>query len=99
LEFGHDHRDELGGNTGSSTVKFNGTSGTPTNWSTTSIVVPVPSGATTGNVVVHASGVDSNGQELHGIAHPEHYELVPDHRGSERFGDDYGNELWHDAGI
>src|SRR5213078_719834 len=45
----------------SSTVKFNGTSATPTSWSATSIVVPVPSGATTGNVVVTVGGVASNG--------------------------------------
>ena len=46
---------------GSSTVKFNGTTATPTSWSATSIVVPVPSGATTGNVVVTVAGVASNG--------------------------------------
>src|SRR5712692_10413160 len=51
----------FGSSQGSSTVKFNGTTATPTSWSATSIVVPVPSGATTGNVVVHASGVNSNG--------------------------------------
>src|SRR5262249_59659165 len=44
-----------------STVKFNGTSATPTSWSATSIVVPVPSGATTGNVVVTANSLVSNG--------------------------------------
>src|SRR5262249_30734270 len=37
---------------GTSTVTFNGTPATPTSWSDTSIVVPVPAGATTGNVVV-----------------------------------------------
>ena len=42
-------------------MKFNGTAGTPTSWSATSIVVPVPSGATTGNVVVTVGGVASNG--------------------------------------
>ena len=46
---------------GTSTVKFNGTTGTPTSWSATSIVVPVPSGATTGNVVVTVGGQNSNG--------------------------------------
>ncbi len=51
----------FGSSQGSSTVKFNGTTATPTSWSDTSIGVPVPTGATTGNVVVHASGVDSNG--------------------------------------
>ncbi|PYU79252.1 MAG: hypothetical protein DMG50_24450, partial [Acidobacteria bacterium] len=46
---------------GTSTVTFNGTEAPPTSWNATSIVVPVPSGATTGNVVVNASGVTSNG--------------------------------------
>src|SRR5207245_542522 len=45
----------------SSTVKFNGTTATPTNWSATSIVVQVPAGATTGNVVAMVGGVASNG--------------------------------------
>ncbi len=51
----------FGANQGTSTVKFNGTAATPTSWSSTKIVVPVPSGATTGNVVVTVSGVTSNG--------------------------------------
>jgi len=51
----------FGTSQGTSTVKFNGTTATPTSWGAGSIGVPVPSGATTGNVVVHASGVDSNG--------------------------------------
>ncbi|MGB7727462.1 MAG: IPT/TIG domain-containing protein [Candidatus Acidiferrum sp.] len=46
---------------GTSTVTFNGTAGTPTSWSGTSIAVAVPSGATTGNVVVTVGGVASNG--------------------------------------
>ncbi|MGC1943643.1 MAG: IPT/TIG domain-containing protein, partial [Candidatus Acidiferrales bacterium] len=46
---------------GSSTVKFNGVTATPTAWSATSITAPVPSGATTGNVVVTVGGVASNG--------------------------------------
>jgi hypothetical protein len=47
---------------GSSTVTFNGTSaGTATSWSSTSITVPVPAGATTGNVVVTVLTVASNG--------------------------------------
>jgi hypothetical protein len=43
-----------------STVKFNGTLATPTNWTTTAITVPVPAGATTGGVVVRVGTVDSN---------------------------------------
>jgi IPT/TIG domain len=47
---------------GSGTVTFNGTAATTiTSWSATSIVTAVPTGATTGNVVVNASGVASNG--------------------------------------
>jgi len=46
---------------GTSTVTFNGTAGTPTAWSATSITVAVPSGATAGNVVVTVGGVASNG--------------------------------------
>src|SRR5207245_2771644 len=46
---------------GTSTVKFNGTIAIPTSWSSTSIVAPVPAGATTGSVVVTVGGVASNG--------------------------------------
>jgi hypothetical protein len=51
----------FGTSQGTSTVTFNGTSATPTSWSTTSIAVPVPAGATTGNVVVTVGGTASNG--------------------------------------
>ena len=51
----------FGATQGTSTVKFNGVTATPTNWSATSIVTPVPAGATTGNVVVTVGGVTSNG--------------------------------------
>jgi hypothetical protein len=50
----------FGATQGSSTVKFNGTTATPTTWSDMSITVPVPSGATTGNVVGTVGGVASN---------------------------------------
>ena len=36
------------------TVTFNGVAASPTSWNTSSIVVPVPAGTTTGNVVVKA---------------------------------------------
>jgi hypothetical protein len=45
---------------GGSTVTFNGTSGTPSSWGATSIVVPVPTGATTGSVIVTVGGLSSN---------------------------------------
>jgi hypothetical protein len=51
----------FGASQGTSTVTFNGTTATPTSWSATSIGVPVPTGATTGNVVVTVGGVPSNG--------------------------------------
>ena len=51
----------FGATQGTSTVKFNGTVATPTNWSATSIVALVPAGATTGNVVVTVGGLASNG--------------------------------------
>jgi len=48
---------------GTSTVSFNGTPATPAAWSptSTSILVPVPSGATSGNVVVTVGESQSNG--------------------------------------
>jgi len=55
---------------GTSTVSFNGTIATPTGWSATSIVAAVPSGATTGNVVVTVAGVASNGVSFTVIATP-----------------------------
>jgi hypothetical protein len=51
----------FGATQSTSTVTFNGTAGTPTSWNATSIVVPVPSGATTGPVVVSVGGVGSSG--------------------------------------
>ncbi len=52
----------FGATRGTSTVTFNGTTATPSSWSATSIVVPVPASATSGNVVVTVGGVASNGQ-------------------------------------
>jgi len=51
----------FGTSQGTSSITFNGTLATPTSWSDTSIVVPVPSGATTGNVVMTVAGHASNG--------------------------------------
>jgi YD repeat-containing protein len=51
------------GNTqGTSTITFNGVNASPTGWSAGSIVAPVPSGATTGAVVVTVNGAASNSQ-------------------------------------
>jgi YD repeat-containing protein len=43
-----------------STVTFNGTAASPTNWGNSSITVPVPVNATSGDVVVRVSGQSSN---------------------------------------
>ena len=51
----------FGATQGTSTVQFNGTAATATSWSATSIGVTVPTGATTGNVVVTVGGIASNG--------------------------------------
>jgi hypothetical protein len=52
---------DFGATKGTSTVTFNGTQATPSSWSATSIVVPVPTGATTGSVVVTVGGLASSG--------------------------------------
>jgi hypothetical protein len=46
------------------TVTFNGIAAATTSWSATSVSTSVPSGATTGNVVVTASGAASNGMNF-----------------------------------
>jgi unsaturated rhamnogalacturonyl hydrolase len=46
------------------TVAFNGTAAPATSWSSSSIMVIVPSGATSGNVVVTAAEVASNGVDF-----------------------------------
>src|SRR5205807_1187246 len=52
----------FGATQGTSTVTFNGTASTPTSWSASSIVVPVPSGLTPASVpvVVTVAGQTSN---------------------------------------
>ena len=50
----------FGGSIGTSTVTFNGIAASPTGWTPTSITVPVPPTATTGNVIVTVGGVASN---------------------------------------
>jgi YD repeat-containing protein len=51
----------FGASQGSNTVKFNGTTTTPASWSDTAIVAPVPTGGTSGNVIVTVSNQASNG--------------------------------------
>src|SRR5206468_12067527 len=67
----------FGATQGSSTVTFNGTSATPTSWSATSIAVPVPAGATTGNVVVTVGGLASNGSAFTITVPPTITSLTP----------------------
>lgn len=63
----------FGSTQGTSTVKFNGTIATPTSWSTTSIVAPVPTGATTGSVIVTVGGAASNGVSFTVVSRPVAY--------------------------
>jgi len=51
----------FGATQGMGNIKFNGTLATPSSWSASSLVVSVPNGATTGNVVVTANSQPSNG--------------------------------------
>ena len=67
----------FGATQGSSTVKFNGTAATPTSWSATSIKAPVPSGTTTGNVVVKVGGTSSNGVSFTVVVAPSISGLSP----------------------
>src|SRR5262249_48935589 len=68
----------FGSTQGSSTVAFNGTSATPcgTCWGATSITVNVPTGATTGNILVTVGGVASNGVNF-GVFNPVISSLSP----------------------
>ncbi|MGH7746176.1 MAG: IPT/TIG domain-containing protein, partial [Candidatus Dormibacteria bacterium] len=50
----------FGTSQGSSTVTFNGTTASPSVWGNNGITVPVPTGTTTGNVLVTVGGVTSN---------------------------------------
>jgi YD repeat-containing protein len=54
----------FGATQGTSTLTFNGVAATPTSWSNVAIVAPVPSGATTGPVVVSVQGVSSTGMSF-----------------------------------
>ena len=75
--FGNDHGNELRGDAGNKHVEFNGTAATPTSWSATSIVAPVPAGATTGNVVVTVVGSGEQRSRFHVLATPSITTLSP----------------------
>ncbi len=51
----------FGDTQGASTVTFDGVAASPSSWSNTSITVPVPLGATTGDIVVTVNGFSTNG--------------------------------------
>ena len=97
----------FGSTQGTSTVKFNGTTATVSSWTATLIKVAVPTGAITGNVVVHASGVDSNGVSF--TVFPSITSLSPtsgavgasdnDHRVELRIdaGNEHGQVQWDDG--
>jgi len=67
----------FGATQGSGSVKFNGTVGSPSSWSNTTVVVSVPSGATTGNIVITASGAPSNGVAFTVLPTPSITSLSP----------------------
>src|SRR5215831_13022105 len=67
----------FGSTQGTSTVAFNATKASPTSWSATSIVAPVPSGATTGKVVVTVGGRASNGVTFTVVSAPNITSLSP----------------------
>jgi IPT/TIG domain len=68
----------FGASQGSSTVKFfNGKTASVITWSATSVKVAVPSGATTGNLQMYASGVNSNTANFTVTAVPVITSLVP----------------------
>ena len=59
----------FGATQGSSTAKFNGTSGSVTSWGDTSVAATVPSGATTGPVVITVNTLASNGVTFTVVPH------------------------------
>ena len=61
----------------SSTVHFNGTAAEVKSWSHTRILVTVPSGATTGEVVVIVSGVASTGKNFKIVPAPNGSAVSP----------------------
>jgi len=89
----------FGASQGASTVTFNGIAASPTTWSATSIAVPVPVGATTGNVVVTVGGVASNG-EMFTVTASESivsYYYIEDSLGTSRVITDSAGNLCYDA--
>ena len=67
----------FGSSQGTSTVTFNGTAATVSAWTSTQLSLTVPSGATTGNVVVTVGGVASNGATFTVITTPFINSMAP----------------------
>ena len=67
----------FGDSQGWSTVTFNGTAASVSSWSATSITAAVPSGATTGNVVVTVGNGTSNSAAFTVLATPAIDNLLP----------------------
>ncbi len=67
----------FGSSQGSSTLTFNGASAIPTSWADAKIVAPLPSGATTGPVVVTVNSQPSNGVAFMAILPPSINSLSP----------------------
>jgi IPT/TIG domain-containing protein/Big-like domain-containing protein/galactose oxidase-like protein/Kelch motif protein len=63
--------------TGQGTVTFNGTPANILSWTPAAIVVSVPAGATTGNVVVTVNGINSNGLLFTIVPRPQISNLSP----------------------
>jgi hypothetical protein len=90
----------FGATQGTSTVTFSGTAATPTSWSASSIVVPVPAGATTGNVIVTVGGVASNGV-VFTVTSSDDRDRWRQHRQFDDFGAEHrlrgngGHHLWN----
>lgn len=60
----------FGSSQGSNTVTFNGQTASVSNWTDTAIVAKVPSGATSGDVVVSVDGTASNGVSFNVVTLP-----------------------------
>src|SRR5262249_26514473 len=87
----------FGATQGTSSVKFNGTTAAVTAWSATSIVATVPSAATTGNVVVRVSNLDSNGSAFTVLPTPTITNLSPAAGAARTAADHLRRRLWRDA--
>jgi hypothetical protein len=82
-----------------STVTFNGVSTTPTSWAAGLIGVTVPSGATSGPVVVTVNGVASNGSTFTLTAPPSITGLSVSSGAVGASGQDYRNRLRLPPGV